>query len=148
MRMNMLKLLPILAATNVAYIRGSPHRRKKADWGAEACKTVFAAVARRKGSSDDYIMQAFQNYIDKLGLAKAELKCDPEQSTLDVRTAMHKKNLNTILVPSQSPKGSKGSLGAGERANLTQQGHVRALRLATAKNRSQRSSCKNCLSRN
>ena len=29
-------------------------------------------------------MQSFQNYIDRLGLVRAELKCDQEPSTLDV----------------------------------------------------------------
>ena len=29
-------------------------------------------------------MQSFQNYIDPLGLVRAELKCDQEPSTLDV----------------------------------------------------------------
>ena len=38
----------------------------------------FAVVARRKGSQDDYVMQSFQSYIDKLGLVKAELTCDQE----------------------------------------------------------------------
>ena len=38
-----------------------------------------------------------------------------------------------MLVASQTPKESKGSLGAGERANLTVQAQIRCLRLATAK---------------
>ena len=29
-------------------------------------------------------MQSFPNYIDRLGLVRAELKCDQEPSTLDV----------------------------------------------------------------
>ena len=46
--------------------------------------SIFAVVARRKGGQDDHVMQSFQNYIDRLGLVKAELKCDQEPSTLDV----------------------------------------------------------------
>ena len=33
-------------------------------------------------------MQSFQDYIDRLGLVKAELKCDQEPSTLDVANAL------------------------------------------------------------
>ena len=35
--------------------------------------SIFAVVARRKGGQDDHVMQSFQNYIDRLGLVKAEL---------------------------------------------------------------------------
>ena len=38
--------------------------------------SIFAVVARRKGGQDDYVMQSFPNYIDQLGLVKAQLKCD------------------------------------------------------------------------
>ena len=44
--------------------------------------SVFAVVARRKGGQDDCVMQSFQNYLDTLGLVKAELKCNQEPSTL------------------------------------------------------------------
>ena len=47
-------------------------------------ESIFAVVARRKGGQDDYVMQNIQNYIDRLGLVKAELKCAEEPSTLDV----------------------------------------------------------------
>ena len=36
--------------------------------------SIFAFVARRKGGQYDYVMQSFQNNIDRLGLVKAELK--------------------------------------------------------------------------
>ena len=39
--------------------------------------SIFAVVARRTGGQDDYVMQSFKKYKDQLGLAKAELKCDP-----------------------------------------------------------------------
>ena len=52
--------------------------------------SIFAVVARRKGGQDDYVMQIFQNYIDRLGLVKAELKCDQEPSTLVVANALIK----------------------------------------------------------
>ena len=88
----------------------------------------FAVVARRKVGQDDYVMQSFQNYIDRLGLVKAELKCDQEPSTLDVANALIKRCQSTILIMTAAPKGSKGSLGRGERANLTCQGQLRACR--------------------
>ena len=40
--------------------------------------SIFAVVARRKGGQDDYVMQSFKNYKDRLGLVRAELKCDQE----------------------------------------------------------------------
>ena len=36
--------------------------------------SIFAVVARRKGGQDNYVMQIFQNYIDRLGLVKAEIE--------------------------------------------------------------------------
>ena len=48
-------------------------------------RSIFAVVARRKGGQDEYVMQSFQNYIDRLGLVKAELICAQEPSTLDVQ---------------------------------------------------------------
>ena len=36
--------------------------------------SIFAVVARRKGGQDDYVMQSFQNYIDRLGLIRAEVE--------------------------------------------------------------------------
>ena len=48
--------------------------------------SIFAVVTRRKGGQDDCVMQSFQNYIDRLGLLRAELNYDQEPSTLDVQT--------------------------------------------------------------
>ena len=50
--------------------------------------SMFAVVVRRTGGQDDSVMQGFQKYIDRLGLMKAELKCDQEPSTLDVANAL------------------------------------------------------------
>ena len=36
------------------------------------------------------MLQSFQNYIDRLGLGKAELKCDQEPSTLHVANVLIK----------------------------------------------------------
>ena len=94
--------------------------------------SVFAAVARRKGGQDDYEMQSFQDYIDRLGLGKAELKCDQEPSTLDVANALIRRFQSTALIVTATPKGSKGSLRRGERANLTIQGQLRAFREAVS----------------
>ena len=90
--------------------------------------SIFAVVARRKGGQDDHVMQSFQNYIDRLGLVRAELKCDQEPSTLDVANTLIKRCQSTILMVTATPKGSKGSLGRGERANFTIQGQLRAFR--------------------
>ena len=92
----------------------------------------FAAVARRKGGEDDCVMQSFQNYLDRLGFVKAELKCDQEPSTRDVANALVKRCLFTSLVVTATPTGSQRSLGRGERANLTIQGQLRAFREAVS----------------
>ena len=75
-------------------------------------------------------MQSFKNYIDRLGLVKAELKCDQEPSTLDVANVLIKKCQSTVLTVTANPKGSEGSLGRGERANLTIHGQLQAFREA------------------
>ena len=92
--------------------------------------SILAVVARRKGVQDDYVMQSFQNYIDRLGLVKAEVKCDQEPSTLDVASALIKRCQSTALIVTATPKGSKGSLVRGERAKLIIQGQLRAFREA------------------
>ena len=51
-----------------------------------------------------------------------------EPSTLDVANTLSKRCQSTILMVTATPKGSKGSLGRGERANLTNQGQPRAFR--------------------
>ena len=76
--------------------------------------SVFAVVARRKGGQDDYVMQSFQNHIDRLGLVKAELKCDQEPTTLVVANALIIRCQSTSLIVTATPKGSKGSMGRGE----------------------------------
>ena len=62
------------------------------------------------------------------GLVRAELKCDQEPSTLEVANTLIKRCQSTSLIVTATPKGSKGSLGRGERANLTIQGQLRAFR--------------------
>ena len=76
--------------------------------------SIFAVVARRKGGQDDHVMQSFQNYIDRVGLVRAELKFDQEPSTLDVANTLIKRCQSTILMVTAAPKGSKGSLVRGE----------------------------------
>ena len=44
--------------------------------------SIFAVVAGRTGGQDDYVMQSFQHYIDRLGSVKAEMQCDQEPSTM------------------------------------------------------------------
>ena len=82
----------------------------------------FAVVARRTGGQDDCVIQSFQNFFDRLDLVKAELKCDQEQSTLDVANAVVRRYQSTNLVVTATPKGSKGSLGRGERATFDNSG--------------------------
>ena len=77
-------------------------------------------------------MQSVQNYIDRFGLVKAELKCDQEPSTLDVANALIKRCQSTALIVTSTPKGSKGSLGRGERVYLKIQGQLRACREAVS----------------
>ena len=75
------------------------------------------------------MMQSSQNYIDRLGLVKAELKGDQEPISLDVANDLIKRCQSTaLLIVTATPKGSKGSFGRGERANLTSQGQLRAFR--------------------
>ena len=93
---------------------------------------IIAVVARRKSGHDEYVMQSFQNYIDRLGLVKAQLKCDQEPNTLDVANAFIKRCQSTALIVTATPNGSKGSLGRGERANLIIQGQLRAFREAVS----------------
>ena len=90
-------------------------------------------MARREGGQDDDVMQSFQNYIDRLGLVKAELKCDQEPpSTLDVANALIKRCRSTALIATATPTGSKGRLERGERANLIIQGQLWAFREAVS----------------
>ena len=77
-------------------------------------ESIFAVVARRKGGLDDYVMQSFQNYIDRLGLVKAELKCDQEPITLCVANTLIKRRQSTALIVSATPKGSLGRGGTSK----------------------------------
>ena len=88
--------------------------------------SVFASFIRCKGSKDKYVMSSLQNWFKDLGHPKLELKCDQEPSTIEVRNELINNCKSTQLVPFATPKGSKGSLGAGERAHLSIGGKVRA----------------------
>ena len=44
--------------------------------------SCLSSMARRKGAQYEYVVQGMLNYIDTRGLAKAELKCDQEPSTM------------------------------------------------------------------
>jgi hypothetical protein len=93
--------------------------------------SMTAPMARKKGSSDECVMQALLNYVMQLGFPKAELKCDQEPSAVDVMCKLVERCESTQLVPSASPEGSKGSLGRCERGHLSVQGQVRTLKEAT-----------------
>ena len=85
-------------------------------------------MAQKKGSGDEYVMQAMLNWIAQLGFPKAEIKCDQEPSTVELMNTLVARCKSTQLVPKASPKGSKGSLGRGERGHLSVQGQLRTLR--------------------
>jgi hypothetical protein len=86
---------------------------------------------QKKGSSDEYVMQAMLNWIGQLGFAKVEIKCDQEPSTVELMNSLVARRKTSQLVPKASPKGSKGSLGRGERGHLSVQGQLRTLRSVT-----------------
>ena len=69
-------------------------------------------------------MQGFQNYIDRMGLVKAELKCDQEPSTPDVANTFVRRCQSTTLVAIATQKSSNGSLG--------REGPLRAFREAVS----------------
>ena len=83
----------------------------------------FAVVARRKGGQDDRVIRSFQNYIDRLGLVKAELECDQEPRTLDVANASARRCQSTNLIVTVTPEGSTGSLGRRVASNKTRLRH-------------------------
>ena len=93
---------------------------------------MASPMLQKKGHTDEYVMQALLQWIDSLGLAKAEIKCDQEPSTVDVMNALVKRCTSTVLIPKATPKGSKGSLGRGERGHLSVQGHLRTIREFTS----------------
>ena len=69
-------------------------------------------MVQKKGSTDEYVMQAMLNWIAQLGFPKVEIKCDQEPSTVELMNALVARCKSTQLVPKASPKGSKGSLAA------------------------------------
>ena len=91
-------------------------------------------MANKEGGGDDYVVESLLQWIDGLGLVKAEIKCDQEPAAVDLVTALVMRCKSTVLIPMASPKGSKGSLGRGERGHLSVQGQLRTIRAATEKN--------------
>ena len=96
--------------------------------------SVHANFILQKGSKDRYTMSALRNWIKSLGHPKAEIKCDQEASTIDVRNELIRTCNSTQLVPFATPKGSKGSLGQAERTHLTVGGLVRSMRYSLEDN--------------
>ena len=95
-------------------------------------KISMMVATREKGGQDVHVMWSFQNDIDRLGLVKAELKCDQEPRTLNVANALIKRCQSAALIVTATPRGSKGSLECGERANLIIQGQLLAFREAVS----------------
>ena len=50
--------------------------------------STWTSVIRKKGASDEYTVQAILNYIQMLGIEKAELKCDQEPALVELRDAL------------------------------------------------------------
>ena len=75
-------------------------------------RPFFAVVARRTGGQDDYVMQSFQDYIDRLGLVRTGLKCDQEPNTLDVANTLIKRCQSTNLMATATPKMLEREFGA------------------------------------
>ena len=74
--------------------------------------SIFAFVARRKGGQDDYVIRSFQNFFDRLGLVKAQLKCDQEQSTLDWANALVRRcQFHESCCDCDAKKARKGAWG-------------------------------------
>ena len=46
----------------------------------------------------NYVMQSFQNFIDRMGLVKVELKCHQAPSTLGVTNALINQCQSTALI--------------------------------------------------
>ena len=40
-------------------------------------ESIFEVVARKKSGQDDYVMQSFQNYIDRLGFGQSRVEMRP-----------------------------------------------------------------------
>ena len=92
---------------------------------------IGSAYARTKGASDRYVAGALSNFLDELGHESVALMADPEASTKDLRDDVCARRRKTTI-PRESPKESKGSLGAAESANGRFEGQFRTLRAALA----------------
>ena len=67
---------------------GDPKRRVVIMVEADSVqKSCLASMARRKGAQDEYVVQGMLNCVGRVGLVKAELKCDQEPSTMTIGTA-------------------------------------------------------------
>ena len=97
-------------------------------------EAFFAAQVRWKGGQDEYVVRSRLNWIDRLGLVKVEVKTDSELAIMDLANQIQKKCSSTTVISKQTPKGSKGARGMGERARLAVQGQMRAVKAATEKN--------------
>ena len=88
-----------------------------------ACQSLMAGHA---GVRDEYAVQGMLDYIHRFGLVKAELKCDEEPSTMEIARHLGSRCKTTVLTESATPRGSEGSLGQCERADLSVQGQLPA----------------------
>ena len=77
--------------------------------------SIFAVVARRKGGQDDYVMQIT---LIRLGLVRAELKCDQEPSTLDVANTLIKRCQSTILMVTATFKKLERKFGTWKKSQF------------------------------
>jgi len=92
-------------------------------------ESITSIFVQKKGASDEYVMQSMLQYIESLGFKEAELKCDQEASTVDIMNSLIRRCKSCALTGTATPKGSKGSLGRGERGHLSVQGQLRTMKL-------------------
>ena len=89
---------------------------------------TLAVDCQQKGASDKGAVRQLTNYTRSLGFERAHIQHDKENSITDVANAVVAKVPG--LMPRETPKASKQSLGAAERFHRTVEGLMRTLRLS------------------
>jgi hypothetical protein len=89
---------------------------------------TLAVDCQQKGASDKSAVKQLVNYTRSLGFERAHLQHDKENSITEVANAVATKILG--VMPRETPKASKQSLGAAERFHRTVEGLMRTLRLS------------------
>ena len=66
-------------------------------FGTDRSRDHEKQVARRKGPRDEYVVKGMLNNIDRLGLVKAELKCDQQPCKLMLARVFARRCDTTVL---------------------------------------------------